>query len=189
MKYLIADINKYNDNDIKLFVDSVNSTKKERLMKMDYLSFKQNVVGEILLAKLLLEMNINYQKIIVNYNENGKPYITNYPLYYNISYHNNYVICAINTNQIGVSIKKIDDIKRKDALIFCTNEEYDFIKNKFDYYKIYTLKKAYLKLFGQKINDVKSLNIVHDNKIKLNVINKSFTYNDYMISLCYLSPK
>lgn len=189
MKYLIGDINKYRDSDIKLFVDSINSTKKEQLMNVDYLTFKQNVVGEILLAKLLLEMNINYQTIKVHYNDYGKPYILNYPVYYNISYHNNYVICAINTNQIGISIKRIDNINKKDAKVFCTNDEYNFIKNKYDYYKIYTLKKAYIKLFGQKLNDIKSLNIVYDNKIRLNVINKTFTYEDYMISICYLSPK
>ena len=186
MKYLICNINKYNGIDFKNFVNEINVVKRDRLCKMNDEAYKQSIIGEILLAKLLKEENIDYRNIIVNYNENGKPYISNYPIYYNISHHKDYVICAINNGPIGVDILRMDDIDKNKAKTFCTEDEYNYIKNKKQFYQIFTLKEAYLKLFGKKINDIKNLNIIYENKIKLTVINKSFTNNNYMISICYI---
>jgi len=188
MRCLVEDINKFSDLDINSFIERIPLIKKERLMNMDYPSFKQSVIGEILLSRLLQEQNINYDNIIVKYNENGKPFISNYPIYYSISHHDDLVICAVSEYMVGVDIKKMIDIKKSDAKTFCTDIEYKYITDKYKYYQIYTLKRAYLKLFGKKINDIKELNIVSNNQIKLNVIYKVMKHDDYLLSICYL-PK
>lgn len=187
MKYLIKRINEFSTDDIKEFVNKIPLVKLERISKMNEISFKQSVVGEILLSKLLEEEHIDYTKIKVRYNENGKPYISNYQMYYNIAHDNDYVICAINTSgPIGVDILRMDDISKNVAKAFCSKEELAYIKNKYQFYQVFTLKEAYLKLFGKKINDIKFLNIIQDNKIKLNVINKSLVVdNNYIVSICY----
>ncbi len=187
MKYIIKKINEFSIDEIKSFVKKIPLTKLERLSKMNDLSFKQSVIGEILLSKLLFEENIDYEKIIVKYNENGKPYISNYPIYYNIYHDKEYVICAINTGPIGIDILKMDDVKKNIAKSFCSEEELAYIKNKYLFYQVFTLKEAYLKLFGKKINDIKSLNIIHNNKIKLNVIHKTLVVDkNYIVSICYI---
>ncbi len=189
MKCLIDNINNYNDLELHNFVYKINPIKRERLSKMNDNSFRESVVGEILLSKLLKEMNIDYEKIIIKYNENGKPFISNYPIYYNISHDHDLVICIISEYQIGVDILKMKDIKKNIAKSFCNEDEYKYIKNKYHFYQLYTLKEAYLKLFGKKINDIKFLNIIYDNHIKLNVPYRTFkTNNDYLVSICYL-PK
>jgi len=188
MRYLIENINDYNLDYLKSFAKKINKEKKDRLYKMNIKSFKQSVVGEILLAKLLKEIDINYKNINIRYNENGKPFITNYNIYYSISHHEDLVICVINSNIIGIDILKMNDVKKSVCKSFTSIDEYNYITNKYKFYKIYTLKEAYIKLFGKKINDIKSLNIVYDNHIVINVIYKTFKYNDYLISMCYL-PK
>ena len=188
MKYLIDNINNYSDFDISRFVDRIHPTEKEKLKKMDYLSYKQSVVGEILLSLLLQEYNIPYDSIIVKYNENGKPFVSNYHIYYSISHDNDLVICAIYEGMIGVDLIKMKDVKKSFAIVFTTNDEYNYITNKYKFYQIFTLKEAYIKLFGNKINDIKNFNIVSDNQIKLNVIYRVIRKDDYLISICYL-PK
>ncbi len=188
MKCLIDDIKNYSDLDINSFVDRIHPVKKERLMKMNPLSYKQSVVGEILLSKLLQELNINYDSIIVNYNENGKPFISNYPIYYNISHDEDLVICVIHDGMVGVDLLRMKPAKRHTAKVFCTDTEYNYITSRYKFYQLYTLKEAYLKLFGKKINDIKELNIVSNNQIKLNVIYRTMKHDDYLISICYL-PK
>ena len=74
------------------------------------------------------------------------------------------------------------------AKSFCTDTEYNYITDKYKFYQIFTLKEAYLKLFGKKINDIKELNIVSNNQILLNVIYRTMKHDDYLISICYL-PK
>ena len=187
MKYLIKKIDEFNTNDLKNIVDKIPLVKLKRISKMNGIFLKQSIVGEILLSKLLEDEHIDYAKIKIRYNENGKPYISNYQMYYNIAHDNDYVICAINTTgPIGVDILRMDDININIAKSFCNKEELKYINNKYQFYKVFTLKEAYLKLFGKKINDIKELNIIQDNKIKLNVINKSFVIdNNYMVSICY----
>ena len=187
MKYLIKKIDEFNANEIRDFINKIPLVKLKRISKMNGISFRQSVVGEILLSKLLEEEHIDYTKIIVRYNENGKPYISNYQMFYNIAHDNNYVICAINNSgPIGVDILRMNNININIAKSFCSKEELSYIKNKFQFYHVFTLKEAYLKLFGKKINDIKELNIIQDNKIKLNVINKSFIIDsNYIVSICY----
>ena len=188
MKCLVEDINNFSDLDINSFIDRIPLTKKERIKNLDYQKYKQSVVGEILLSRLLQEQNINYDNIIVKYNENGKPFISNYPIYYNISHDEDLAVCVISDGMIGVDIMKMKDTKKSTAKAFCTKEEFNYITDKYKFYQIFTLKEAYLKLFGKKINDIKELNIVSNNQIKLNVIYKVMKHNDYLISICYL-PK
>ena len=188
MKCLVDDINNYSDLDINSFIDHIPYIKRERIKNFNYQTYKQSIVGEILLSKLLQEQNINYDNIIVKYNENGKPFISNYPIYYNISHDHDLVVCVISDGMIGVDIMKMHDTKKSMAKAFCTEEELNYITDKYKFYQIFTLKEAYLKLFGKKINDIKELNIVSNNQIKLNVIYRTMKHDDYLISVCYL-PK
>ncbi len=188
MRYLIENINNYNLDDLMSFAKKIKKEKKDCLSKMNTKSYKQSVVGEILLARLLKEININYEDINIQYNENGKPFITNYNIYYNISHHEDLVICVVSTYMIGVDILKMNDVKKSVCKSFTSIDEYNYITSKYKFYEIYTLKEAYIKLFGKKINDIKTLNIVYDNHIRINVVYKTMKYNDYLISMCYL-PK
>ena len=59
MRYLIENINDYNLDYLMSFAKEIKKEKKDRLSKMNTKSYKQSVVGEILLARLLKEININ----------------------------------------------------------------------------------------------------------------------------------
>ncbi len=184
MKYLLKSINDFSDSEINQFFSNIKEPKHSILLKMNKKRFRQSVVGEILLYKLLKENNIDYDSINVQYNNNGKPYIENYQIYYNIGHDNDMVICAINSSLIGVDILKVKKIKLGIMNTFCTKDELNNITNLIELYKVFTMKEAYIKLLGMTISDIKNINY---NQILLEekYMCKSMIIDNYIISICY----
>ncbi len=86
--------------------------------------------------------------------EYGKPYLvhTN-KIQFNISHSEDWIICGISHNPIGVDIEYLKPRSFKQiARTLFTSEERDFILNANDiesaFYKIWTLKESYLKCKG-----------------------------------------
>ena len=89
------------------FLDTHSKNKKNK---------QQTILWEILLIKRLKKFyNIDYQNIDITYNKNGKPYILNSNIYYNISHSNDYVVCIFWNKERGIDIEKI--IKPNDNII------------------------------------------------------------------------
>lgn len=149
MKYIIDDINSYTEEELSTFIDNISEYKCKQIKK--YVSetrIKQSIVGEILLSKLLKQRNIDYEKIKITHNKNGKPYIVNYPIYYNISHSRNYVITAIYDKEIGIDIEVIRPIN-KDILrkIGVRTDALNTLQPS-EVLKSYVLREAYLKMQG-----------------------------------------
>lgn len=93
------------------------------------------------------------------YGEKGKPYLRDYPFYFNLSHSGNYVVCALSRQEVGVDIQQYrrTDIDRL-ADRFFSAEEKDTLKACHDrrereqlFYQLWTRKEAYGKLTGQGI--------------------------------------
>lgn len=94
-----------------------------------------------------------------NYGVNGKPYLKNYPYYFNLSHSGEYIFCAVSFNEIGVDIQwekplKNDRVARrffseeeKKALAACGTEQ----ERQQLFYRLWACKEAYGKLTGQGI--------------------------------------
>lgn len=188
MKYLIKDINEFSNIELNNFYNTIYKQKKDRISKYkNEITKKQGIVGEILLSKLLKKYyNIDYNICTIEENINGKPYITNYNIYFNISHKDNIVICAISKNEIGVDLERVKNINLNTIKVFATKNEQDYIlsnqKNIFNrLFKIYTLKEAYIKLHGNSIINIKSFDVL---KINTNLISiKQIYYKDFIISI------
>lgn len=187
MNYLIRSIHDYSWEEINKFKNNINETKKNMIKIMNQKRMVQSVIGEILLSQLLKESGINYNDIIVKYNNNGKPYISNYSIYYSISHDDDMIICAINNYPIGVDIIKKERMKNDISNFFCNYDELNYVKSVNDLCKIFSLKEAYIKLLGLSIHDINNISIVENNKISLDksILYKNIDYNGYYISICY----
>ena len=185
MKYLISDINEFNDDEIKSFVAHIKEPKLAKIRLMSEKRYKQSIIGEILLSRLLKSVDIAYSDVEIEYNENGKPFIVNYPMYYNISHDYDKVICAINDSPIGVDILKNRTLKKGFWSAFCCKEEIKYFKNH-SLIELFTLKEAYIKCIGLQINKIKEFSVVNKGKIILENGYKyeSFINDDYYISIC-----
>ena len=93
------------------------------------------------------------------YGRNGKPYLRDYPFYFNLSHSGEYVFCAISDHEVGVDIQKLGPVdEERIAGRFFTEEECqiladcsDFIERRKLFYRMWVRKEAYGKLTGEGI--------------------------------------
>ena len=195
MEYIVKSINNFDLNDIKQFYNKIPKIKKEKIDKYKINDAKsRSIVGEILLEELLSKKGISYNSIDYFINDEGKPYIKNNNLFFNISHSENYVITVISEKEIGVDIEKIRKVPLNTIRQFATENEKKYILSSNSnieerLFKIYTLKEAYFKMKGENLSRIFEVefkidnNIIYcsDNNIIANFIND---IDGYIISYC-----
>lgn len=136
-------------------------------------------------SKELLEIALRKEKITsykISESINGKPYIDNSNIFYNISHKNKMVGLIISDSEVGLDIEYIDteNIKRKSTLkYFFTEKERESITNNEELLTLWTKKESYIKLNGGMLRDAIGLDINN-----INVIYDTFKLDNYIITIC-----
>lgn len=147
---------------------------------------KRSLIGHLMarfkLGKLLQK---DYDQIQFKRTYEGKPYLENSDIYFNISHSGYYVVLVVSNFLIGIDIeqmKEITDIRKVFSSIF-SEKELDFItqdKNleKKRFYIIWTLKESFIKCVGKGLSykNLNQLNIIIKNDFKFNNIDEFFTF-------------
>ena len=133
----------------------------------------KNKDSKLFLLEILKKYHIDYG---IFYNEYGKPYIKNNPIYFNISHSKPYTVICIADKEVGIDIEKITYRKRVLNKI-CTCTEIQHINNAHDFTKLWVKKEAYVKYLGIGLSyDLKKVNTL-DLKFKLK------KYKNYYIAI------
>lgn len=136
-------------------------------------------------SKELLEIALKEEKITsykISKSINGKPYIDNSNIFYNISHKNKMVGLIISNSEVGLDIEYIDteNIKRESTLkYFFTEKERESITTNEDLLTLWTKKESYIKLNGGMLRDAIGLDINNTN-----VIYDTFKLDNYIITIC-----
>ena len=99
--------------------------------------------------KIVLQQILNNNLEDLKYTDLGRPYLENHPNF-NISHSNQIVICVISKDgKIGIDVEELKEINFQglSKRYFHYNEQ-QLIKNKKDFFKIWTRKEAILKAQG-----------------------------------------
>lgn len=143
-----------------------------------YYSFSKT--SKELLEIALKEEGITSYKILKS--KNGKPYLENSNIFYNISHKNKMVGLIISNSEVGLDIEYIDteNIKRESTLkYFFTEKERESITNNEELLTLWTKKESYIKLNGGMLRDAIGLDINN-----INVIYDTFKLDNYIITIC-----
>ena len=136
-------------------------------------------------SKELLEIALKEEKITsykISESINGKPYIDNSNIFYNISHKNKMVGLIISDSEVGLDIEYVDteNIKRKSTLkYFFTEKERESITNNEELLTLWTKKESYIKLNGGMLRDAIGLDINN-----INAIYDTFKLDNYIITIC-----
>lgn len=89
------------------------------------------------------------------YGTDGKPYLENVKLYFNISHSGSGILCCVSDNEIGCDIEKVREYNPKVAKRFFTEKETGLleasdVKNRL-FARLWTLKESILKKDGSGI--------------------------------------
>lgn len=193
MDYIIDSISNYNLETLEKFAKKNKVCIDDKKRNNDY--YKRYLLGQYLLSKLLAKnYNLKYMNIMFKTCENGKKYIDNKDIYFNISYSFDYVAVCTSNHEIGIDIEKIRKTNRTYN-IFATDAEVSYITEFSDtlferLFKIFTLKEAYFKMYGTGIfkSNLKDVGFkVTDDGISCSdttVKIYNFKKDDYIISIC-----
>ncbi len=126
-------------------------------------------------------------------NRNGKPYLTQGDLYFNLSHSGDYAALVISDEEVGVDIEKLEPPKIAVAKRFFSKPEYDWLaKHPMNFYDLWVLKESYVKALGTGLTTpMSSFSIVVGDEILLAGDNGSafcfYLFNqpqEYRLAVC-----
>ena len=156
--------------------NKINFDNYALFYSFNYKNNSHKFLNEILKKEYLIS---NYEIVT---NINGKPYLKNCSLFFNISNKKDMIGIVISNEEIGLDIEYIESLEIKNDSIlkyFFTNREREYIKNNKDLLLTWTKKESYIKLLGGRLADCKDIDV-----FELKTKFKSIQIDDYIITIC-----
>lgn len=194
MKYFIYNIENLTDAEYEKWFSLMTVEKQNKVSRYkDIYRQKCSVAGEMLVKSYIGNtLNIAPESLIILADKNGKPYIENCPIHFNISHCENILAYTFSKEEIGIDIEKIRPISLSVAKRFFSDDEqkyvFGFIPTNEDiksfddiityekFYRIFTLKEAICKKSGTGIKGLKEADA-------LAYFNNSLKKDNFIISI------
>lgn len=117
---------------------------------------QRSLYGHLLARYAIKELfHLKNDKIKIAENSYGKPYVVgHHEIHYNVSHSGDWVVCAVNTAEVGVDVQEIKKIKLAIAERFFSEEENAYLaaltqeRQQCEFYDTWSLKEAYVKAIG-----------------------------------------
>ncbi len=186
--YSIFDISILEPSDVNEMREKIKAHFTEKVN----LKSTESVVGKALLC-MLVKRNFGLKNFIVDCGEDGKPYIVNSDICFNISHSESEVMCVCGDENVGCDIQRIKPYNEKVARRFFTVNEYELLeKNENKAYAftvLWTLKESALKYSGEGLSgglDRYDFSEYYDKK-GFSAYGMSFCradFSDYIFTIC-----
>ncbi|MCM3135802.1 4'-phosphopantetheinyl transferase superfamily protein [Paenibacillus polysaccharolyticus] len=130
------------------------------------------------------------EELVFKTNQYGKIYLKNFEnVYFNTSHSDDWIVCCLDTNEIGIDIERIRPINVNIAKRFFSHDEYKYIERTtgdeqiVSFFRIWTAKESYVKAKGMGLSlALNSFSIdVHDQ------ISKTYLLKDENWECCQLN--
>lgn len=160
----------------------------------------RTLYGELMLRHVLCRhFSFKNDEIEIVKGDNGKPYLKDFPIYFNISHAGNLVVCAFSEHEVGVDVEQIRNIDLAIAKhYFCKSECEDLNAKSIDqrlnyFFSLWTLKESYMKWLGDgmsipldsfcfKVDDY-GIDVADEHR-SIKPFFKQFSIDGYKLSLC-----
>lgn len=188
-------------------LSKIESCKKEKICRLrNDKDFERKLLGEMLIRDVLAkEYDASEEAIVFSCNSYGKPYLlSERNIHFNMSNSDDYVVCAVGSEELGIDIEHIMPIDTLVAECFFSAEEINTLKGyeghkKLEYfYGIWTIKESYIKALGKGIDlGLKRYTVrQRGENIRLFERNEELDYhfnrfmlgNDYVMAVCSINP-
>ena len=118
-------------------------------------------------SKDFLSVILNNEYGISDYeivkNKNGKPYLKDNKVYFNISHKKDIIGIAVSKDEIGFDIEYIDYNKGvKESVLnnYFSENEKNYINHDIEkFFEIFTKKESYIKLLGRRVAEIKYIDV------------------------------
>ncbi len=194
MKYFIYNVESLIDAEYEKWFSLMTEEKQGRVSRYkDFERRKCSVAGEKLVKEYIGKaLNIAPESLEILSDENGKPFMKDCEIHFNISHCENILAYAFSDEEIGIDIERIRPIPLNILKRFFSEEEQEYVlghtptqedfqkcENKEileRFYRIFTLKEAICKKSGIGIKGIRDA-------YTLPFLDHSFKENDFIISI------
>lgn len=150
----ISDIVEFSQ--VSALCGNVSKERQERIARFRYDKDKIRCLTAELLVRYALAsaFDMNDRSVSFQYTENGKPFLRNSDVQFNLSHSGNLVVCAVGRTAVGIDVEKIRQTDYHDIYSsFATSEIELMNRTKPDlladaFYQLWTLKESYVKFCG-----------------------------------------
>ena len=193
MKWYKYDIRQLSDSEYNKWYSLMSDEKKHRVDRFRFTNDKKRTVVGEMLARVAVSKwcNIPVENISFGVGDNGKPFVMDLSIEFNISHSKDMVVCAISDAPIGIDIEKIRPKNLKISKRFLSSDELLYIFGKLPteedfavsedvsvltrFYECWTKKEAYGKCTGEGLFSQESLS---------DVAFTTLTEDGYVITIC-----
>lgn len=125
----------------------------ERIATLKGSRLMEAVAGYNLLVETLRETGLLKDPPLLEYAENGKPFLKNYSdLHFNISHCRTHIALALSHSPVGIDVESLRRVSPSLIKRVCSDEEQHIISQSSDpdmeFLRLWTRKEAYLKYTG-----------------------------------------
>jgi len=151
-------------------LDHLPASNRNFIARFKKTSSAQRSLFSELLSRFILsqKLGINSKAIVFNKSENGKPFLENRKVHFNLSHSGNWVVMALSKSEVGIDVELIRPVNYRIAERFFSPAEVRLLNSrkendKLDYFfDLWTLKESYLKLIGTGLTrSLNSFSIYH----------------------------
>ncbi|NOU15979.1 MAG: 4'-phosphopantetheinyl transferase superfamily protein [Bacteroidales bacterium] len=175
--FAISFFDRLDDFTCKSLLSQVSNTKRERLLRFyNWEDLQRGLLGDLLIRKALIEkINLNNNEIYFSVNEYGKPYCSFLDdFHFNVSHSGSWVVCAVDSNPIGIDVEKISQIDLDISKNYFSKKEHEGLlrsNNPIEYFfTLWSLKESYIKFIGKGLSHpLDSFSMVFSNNSKINI--------------------
>lgn len=175
-----------NDNDKYEIKDFFSNYRLNQINSSNNLEIINKMIITEYFLKFVLETELNktINKINLKTTKNGKPYLIDDNLYFNITHKKNLILIATSKNEVSIDLEMVN-IKHKKI----SNKLYD-TENNYSINRIikdFTIKESYIKYYG--LNILTNMKLINNDDFIItgpngNINYQSFKYNDnYYITI------
>ena len=136
-------------------VDSLRKKLSVHFSERVNLQLRESVLGKSLLVHLLNE-HFGIRDFYVDCTKNGKPYLRDSNIHFNISHCNDYILCVCGYENVGCDIEAVRPYNEKVSRRFFSVNEYNALclseNPEVDFMRMWTLKESALKFSGEGIS-------------------------------------
>lgn len=148
-------------DDFGFCLNLVEERRREKILKLSGREEQARslAAGSILHYALCRELKLSPDTtgaFSIGYEEDGKPFLTEYgDMYFNLSHSGEYVCCAAGDEPVGVDIQKHTPVREKLAHRFFTKEDNRKLALCSDkerrnlFFRMWSIKESYVKLLGK----------------------------------------
>ena len=186
--YALVDISAFGDADTEYIRENISGHFADKAS----LKRKESVIGKALLC-LILEEKFGVTDFAVDCKKNGKPFIVDSNIFFNISHSGKYVLCTVGDENNGCDIQQFKPYNNKVVKRFFAYSEQLFLEKSEnqsrDFAKFWTLKESALKFSGEGMSGgldrYDFSGYYNKNSFKLEELHFNvFEMQEYFISIC-----